>query len=136
VDFFETVFTTVLEPDEMIASVRVPVCAGEHGWGFKLFSRRAGDFAEASAAATLAIEDDTPCLRLALGAVASVPVRTEDFVTSVEPEDSRWPARAAAQVAAAAEIEESARLPVDYRREVLQVLVEEALSEAARSRPQ
>ena len=36
---------TALEPDELLVAVHVPVCGQARGWGFRLFARRAGDFA-------------------------------------------------------------------------------------------
>ncbi len=131
-EFFEAVFTTTLEPDEIITAIHVPARPDGEGWGFRLFNRRAGDFAEASVAATFARSEDGGLLRLALGAVASVPVRAEEFVSSVEPADAGWPARAAAEVADAADVEDNARIPVEYRRELLQTLVEDVLRDATR----
>lgn len=129
--FFEAVFTTVLEPDELVTAIHLPVMRVGEMWGFRLFSRRAGDFSEASAAATLARNAHGSVLRLALGAVASIPVRAEELVSTIEPDDDGWAARAAAEVAAAAEVEENARIPVEYRREVLQALVEDVLRDVA-----
>src|SRR5579871_1043451 len=44
-DFFASIFTTVLEPHELIVAVHVPIARAGEGWGFRLFTRRAGDFA-------------------------------------------------------------------------------------------
>lgn len=44
-DFFVTMFSTALEPDEFLTTVRVPRLSGDHRAGFSEFARRAGDFA-------------------------------------------------------------------------------------------
>ena len=54
--FFQGHFTTVLEPDEMVTWVRVPVLPPGSGWGFVEFARRHGDFAQMAAACTVAVD--------------------------------------------------------------------------------
>ena len=49
-DFFRGLFTTALEPDEVVVELRVPPQRG--GSGFAEFARRHGDFALAGAACT------------------------------------------------------------------------------------
>ncbi len=48
-------YQTDLAPGELITAIRVPLRPG-HGWGFQEYSRRAGDFALASAAAGVALD--------------------------------------------------------------------------------
>ena len=50
-DFLQGMYTTVLEPDEMITWIRVPEPAPDVGWGFREFGPREGDFAVAGACA-------------------------------------------------------------------------------------
>ena len=50
-DFLQGMYTTVLEPEEMITWVRVPLPAPGTGWGFREFGPREGDFAIAGACA-------------------------------------------------------------------------------------
>jgi aerobic carbon-monoxide dehydrogenase medium subunit len=50
-EFAITVFTTELEPDELLVAARVPVLGPGWGWSFREVSRRRGDFALVSAAA-------------------------------------------------------------------------------------
>lgn len=129
-DFFETLFTTTLEPGEMIVAIRIRSLPPRLGWGFRLFNRRSGDYAEASVAALLGEEDGRTQVRLALGAVTSAPLRVDDLLPDFDREDSDWPVRAAKAVAEAAPVEDSERLPEEYRREVLQALVEDVLRDA------
>ena len=83
-EFPVTVFTTELEPDELLVAARVPVLGPGWGWSFREVSRRRGDFAVVSAAALVrsAPGGGAPgggCTvveaRLALGGVADRPVR-------------------------------------------------------------
>ena len=48
-EFFVSIFTTALQPDELLTAVHIPLPVSHkdrrEGWGFRLFARRAGDFA-------------------------------------------------------------------------------------------
>ncbi len=44
-DYFQGIMTTALEPDELLAEVRLPLLPATTRWGFYEFNRRAGDFA-------------------------------------------------------------------------------------------
>ena len=81
-DFFLSIFTTILDPDELLVAIHVPLSPPQEGWGFRLFNRRAGDFAIVSVAATLARGADGAVagLRLAIGGIGPVPVRAEQLV--------------------------------------------------------
>lgn len=131
-DFFETLFTTTLEPGEMVTAIRVPVLREGHGWGLKLFNRRAGDFAEVSAAALVIDGEDGKAVRLVLGSVVPAPMRADDMLPDFFEDAERWAAEAARSVAAQAPVEDNVRMPEDYRREVLQALVEDTLRDAMR----
>jgi aerobic carbon-monoxide dehydrogenase medium subunit len=133
-EFLLSIFTTALASDELLVRVRFPVNAMNEGWGFRLFNRRAGDFALAAVAATLmrtangGIED----LRLAAGGIGPVPVRLDvpAELTTGSPPNAEWPRRVAEAAAHAAEIESGERISVDYRRELVAALAEAALSDA------
>jgi aerobic carbon-monoxide dehydrogenase medium subunit len=81
-EFPVTVFTTELEPDELLVAARVPVLGPGWGWSFREVSRRRGDFAVVSAAALVRSAPGGGAgggtvveARLALGGVADRPVR-------------------------------------------------------------
>src|SRR5215475_16176721 len=52
-DYFRGIMTTALEPDELLAEVRLPVISDDTRFGFYEFNRRAGDFAMGMALVTL-----------------------------------------------------------------------------------
>ena len=132
--FFLSVFTTALEPDELLAAIHVPVARPREGWGFRLFNRRAGDFAIVAVAATLARGEGAAIerLRLAIAGIGPVPVRVDELVP---PEDAAtvttgWSARIAAAVATAVEIEDNEKIPIVFRRELVERLTRDTLDEA------
>ena len=132
--FFVSIFTTAIEPDELLVAVRLPLRQPREGWGFRLFARRAGDFAIVSVAATLARGKNAAIerLRLAIGGIGPVPMRAEHLVSAelATAFTEGWSARAAAAVAAAVEIEDNERTPVVFRRELVESLTREVLDEA------
>jgi carbon-monoxide dehydrogenase medium subunit len=113
----------------------VPLPAEGEGWGFRLFNRRAGDFAIAAVAATIARGSDGKIahLRIAIGGIGSVPVRVEHLVPSAvgEAPTEQWSARTASTIAEAIEIEENDRAPVMFRRELVTALTRAALDDAS-----
>jgi aerobic carbon-monoxide dehydrogenase medium subunit len=133
-DFFLSIFTTILEPDELLVAIHVPVAGLQERWGFRLFNRRAGDFAIVSVAATLARgdHDEITGLRLAIGGIGPVPVRAEHLVVGdlARSLSKGWPARVGAMVAHAIEIEDNERIPVAFRKELVAALTQDALDQA------
>src|SRR5262245_20179163 len=57
-DFFRGIYTTALEPGEIVTEVVVPRPSGVWRWGFDELARRHGDFALAGVAAGLRLERD------------------------------------------------------------------------------
>jgi carbon-monoxide dehydrogenase medium subunit len=132
--FFVSIFTTAIEPDELLVAVRLPLRQPREGWGFRLFARRAGDFAIVSVAATLARGKNAAIerLRLAIGGIGPVPMRAEHLVPAelATALAEGWSERVAIAVAAAVEIEENERTPVVFRRELVESLTRDVLDEA------
>ncbi|MQA86623.1 MAG: xanthine dehydrogenase family protein subunit M [Streptosporangiales bacterium] len=80
-DFFDGFMSTVLQPDEILTAVRIPVPAGNVGWGFEEVARRFGDFALAAAAALVTLGDDgsVASASVALAGVSDTPVRATEY---------------------------------------------------------
>lgn len=75
-DFFHGTFTTALEPDEILAEVRLPAMTPDWRGGFYEFSRRAGDFALGMAVAAVRVEGGViRDARLGVGGVADRAIR-------------------------------------------------------------
>jgi carbon-monoxide dehydrogenase medium subunit len=132
-DFFVSVMTTALEPDELIVAVRFPVADEREGQAFRLFSRRCGDFAIVSVAASLQLRaGQVERLRLGVGAVEAVPKLLDDLSARQRGRraDAAWAAEVAAAARDAVEPEDDDRIPALYRRELTETLVARALTAA------
>jgi len=137
-EFFESLMTTALAPDEMIAGVRIRKSRPDTGWGFELFSQRQGDFAVVATGALVDRAEDGTVrrLRLAIAGIGATPVTldpiTEPFVGRVP--DDTWLRRLADAVSDGCEIEET-RIPAIFRKELTHELSRRAVVAAlARAR--
>jgi aerobic carbon-monoxide dehydrogenase medium subunit len=132
-DFFISVMTTALEPDELIVGVRVPVSAAQEGQAFRLFNRRSGDYAIVSVAASLQLRAGrVERLRLGVGSVEPVPVLLAALgeVQNGRVPDAAWIAEVAAAAGDAIQPDDDERTPAVYRRELAVTLVSRALAAA------
>lgn len=132
-DFFVSVMTTALEPDELIVGVRVPVAAAQEGQAFRLFNRRSGDYAIVSVAVGLQLRAGrVERLRLGIGAVEPVPVLLAALCAGQNGRvpDAAWTAEVAAAAGAAIQPDDDERIPSVYRRELAVTLVVRALAAA------
>ena len=68
-DFFVSVMTTNLEPEEMLVEVRFPVLASGSGWAFEEFVLRHGDFAVVGVTAAVTLNSDKMCTDARLAAI-------------------------------------------------------------------
>jgi aerobic carbon-monoxide dehydrogenase medium subunit len=83
-DFHLGFFTTGLDDDELIVSVRAPVLGPGWGWSFQEVARRDGDFAMASAAVLIRSADGLIIeSRVAVGGVSDRPLRLADVETAL-----------------------------------------------------
>lgn len=137
-EFFITVFSTALEPDELLTEVRLPRLAGNTLVGFQEFSKRAGDFAIVASSTVLEMNGDGIArARVALAGVGGTPVRAraaEAVLTGNSPSEELF--REASE-AAAAEVRPMGDIhgSAEYRRELVRVLTGRALTRAAQGRP-
>jgi carbon-monoxide dehydrogenase medium subunit len=132
-DWFHGVFTTALQPGEMLAEVRLPLLGADWRCGFAEFSRRAGDFALAMAVAALRVEGGTVTeARIALGGIAGTPVLAADAARVLVGNAPSEAAIAAAAEAAAVACDPEADIhaPAEYRRDLVRAMVRRALGKA------
>lgn len=133
-DFFQTYFTTALEPNEILTEIRVPVPSPRMAYAFEEFALRHGDFAIAAVVALVELEDDgrVRAARLAVAGAnpaALRPTEAESLLTGEIPSEAAVGAAAEA-VTRAIEPLPDARASADYRREVTRVLTRRALGRA------
>jgi carbon-monoxide dehydrogenase medium subunit len=130
-EFFASIFTTVLEPHELLLAAHVPV-RPEAGWGFRLFARRAGDFALALIACLVWRSERGVTARIAAGGIAATPVL---LPTQPGAGDAGWIDATARRAAADAPVEQNERISADYRRELVEALARDALADALERMP-
>lgn len=135
-DFFTGLFTTVLEPGEIVVEIDIPAMAPRTGTAFEEIARRHGDFALVGVAATVTLDANGACAdaRVALLSVGERPVLARQGAQSLIGRSLDDTACAeAAQVAAETEIDpvDDLHASAEYRRHLARVLVRRALVKAA-----
>jgi carbon-monoxide dehydrogenase medium subunit len=134
-DYFQGIMTTALEPDELLAEVRLPLLPADTRFGFYEFNRRAGDFAMSMALVTFRLENGVIVEpRVGVGAAEPHPRRiaeAEALLSGRAPEDAVF--RAAGEAAAdAIDPLTDAQTDAIYRRELVAVVTRRALEQAMR----
>jgi len=134
-EFFVGLFTTVLEPDELLVEVALPPLPALSGWSFVEVARRHHDFALVGASAVVALDGAGRCreCRLVLFSVGDGPVeavRAEAVLNGREP--TAEAVVAAAETASRLDVDPATDInaTADYRRHLVRVLGERALTEA------
>jgi aerobic carbon-monoxide dehydrogenase medium subunit len=132
-DFFVAVMTTTLAADELVVALRIPAQRQNEGAAFTLFSRRCGDFAIVSVAASLALKGGrVECLRLGVGGVEPAPAVLAELAASQvgRVADGAWVTAIAAAAREAVDAQDDERISALYRRELTETLVTRALHTA------
>ena len=131
--FFTTIFTTALRPDEVLTEIRLPQLDASWRCGFAEFSRRAGDYALAMAVVALRLDHGIiRQARIALGGVASTPVLAPTAMQTLTDATPDEAVLAEAAAAARAEVNPEGDIhgSAEYRRDLVRVMVARALRDA------
>ena len=133
-DFFQSILTTSLRPDEVLAEVRLPVLDSSWRFGFAEFSRRAGDFALGMALVLLRLEGGRIAeARIGVGGAGDRPLRiaaAEQALSGSKPGPEAF-GEAARIAAAAVDPFEDIHASVAYRRDLVRAMTRRALQRAA-----
>jgi carbon-monoxide dehydrogenase medium subunit len=132
--FFAGVMTTTLTTTELLSAVSLPLLPEATKIGFSEFSRRAGDFAMATALVCFSIEDNVIIEpRIGLGAVEATPRRIPSAEAALAGRPAGDAAFADAAEAAAAAITplEDFQTSAAYRRNLARTVTRRALELAA-----
>ncbi|QLQ10906.1 MAG: xanthine dehydrogenase family protein subunit M [Nocardioidaceae bacterium] len=132
-DFFQAIFTTALEPDEILTSVSLPILDDNWVAGIAEFARRAGDFGIVTATAAVQVVDDTITeARVCIGGVSEVPFRSAAAESALRGATWSPDAVTAAAEAAAEEVDPPSDAHGDaaYRRDLVRALLPRALGQA------
>lgn len=135
--FYVGLFTTALEPDELLVEVALPPAPnGRSGWAFREVARRHGDFALVGVAAVVTLDEQDQCrkARLVFLSVGDGPVEARQAAAALQGQRLTPEAiRAAAEIAAQTDIDPAADIHASaaYRRHLAGVLARQALEQAA-----
>jgi len=134
-DFFIGLFTTVLEPDELLVEVRLPPMPRNSGWSFLEVARRHHDFALVGVAAVVTMNGGGKCdqARLVYFSVGDGPVEAHQAAAVLQGQDITPEAiQEAAETAGDADVDPQSDINAssDYRRHLVKVLGRRALTEA------
>jgi carbon-monoxide dehydrogenase medium subunit len=134
-DYFDGIMTTVLNDEELLTEVRLPLLSADTRVGFQEFSRRAGDFALSMAVTTYRLENGRIAdPRVGIGGAEPFPRRIAEAEAVLNGQAPRPDLFQAAGEAAAAAIEplEDIHTSADYRRDLVRAMTRRALDSAAR----
>lgn len=136
-EFFVDLFTTSLEPEELLVEVILPPQPARTGYAFREVSRRHGDYALVGAAASVTLDRAGQCesARLVYFSVGPGPVEAVQ-ASALLTGQALTPAaiEAAAETAASADIDPSGDIHASagYRRHLAKVLARQVLEEAGK----
>ena len=133
-NFFLSLFSTALQPEEILTEIRIPMPPARSGGAYFKLERKVGDFATAAVAAQLTLDEKGSCQKVGIGLtnVGPTPVKArkaEEFLRGKKPDEAN--SKQAAQLAA----DESTpspdlRGPVEYKKGLVKELAKRALSRA------
>ena len=132
-EFFDSPFTTILQPDELLVEIRVPLAGGRPFGAYYKLERKIGDFATVGVAVALDI-DNGVVKKAGIGLTAVGPTNLEARAASEmlagRSLDEHTIQEAARLAAHAAEPNSDLRGSADYKRDVVRVYVQRALRAA------
>jgi carbon-monoxide dehydrogenase medium subunit len=129
--FFVSLFTTALQPDEILTEIRVPIPPARSGGAYQKLERKVGDFATAAVAVQLTLDGQGSCQKvgIALTNVGATPIKARKAEASLQGKRLDDATIAQATHLAPDEAEPSADLrgPVEYKKGLVKELARRAL---------
>lgn len=134
-DFFTGLFSTGLEPGELLTAIAVPRAQKRTGYAFQEISRRRGDFALVGVAASVDLDEHGRCAnaRIALLSVGDRPMLAVTAAAVLKGQKPSAEAiRSAAETAATKDIDPPSDIHASakYRRQLASVLTRRVLERA------
>jgi carbon-monoxide dehydrogenase medium subunit len=134
-EFFVGLFTTLLEPDELLLEIRLPPMPKRSGWSFLEVARRHHDFALVGVAAIVSLDGKGDCeqARLVYFSVGDGPVEAHQAAAALQGQRLTPEAiREAAETAGDRDVDPQSDInaSAEYRRHLVKVLGRRALTEA------
>jgi CO/xanthine dehydrogenase FAD-binding subunit len=134
-EFFIGLFTTVLEPDELLVEVALPSMPARSGWSLMEVARRPHDFALVGVAAVVSLDENGNCeqARMVFISAGDSPMVAHQAAESLKGQvPTQESINAAAEIAASKEIDPSSDIhaTAEFRRHLANVLCRRALEQA------
>jgi aerobic carbon-monoxide dehydrogenase medium subunit len=132
-DFYQGAFSTALQPDEILISVRIPMPVAGHGYCYQKQKRKVGDYATAAAAVVLTMSGGTcASAAIALTNAADTPLLATEAAKAMigTTLDEATIDEAVRRARAVANPSADAHGPVEFRRHVAGMMVRRALMRA------
>lgn len=133
-DFFPGLFTTSLEPEEILTEIKIPLPPPRSGGAYLKLERKVGDYATAGVAVQLTLDGSGVCQRAGIGLtnVGMTPIKakqTEAFLAG-KPLDEATIRQASELAASESSPMDDVRGSADYKRDLVRVLTVRALNRA------
>jgi aerobic carbon-monoxide dehydrogenase medium subunit len=134
-EFFLSLFSTALQPGEILTEIRIPVPPARSGGAYFKLERKVGDFATAAVAAQVTLDANGAAqnVGIALTNVGPTPIKAkkaEDFLHGKKLDEANI--RQAARLAADdAQPSSDLRGPAEYKKGLVKELAKRSLSRAA-----
>lgn len=134
-EFFLGLFTSVLEPEELLVEIHLPAMPVRSGWSLKEVARRPHDFCLIGVAAMVTLDEQGLCdqANMVFLSAGDGPMQAHQAAEVLKgQEPTQEVIRAAAEKAAAEDIDPSSDIHAtqEFRRHLANVLARRALSEA------
>lgn len=134
-EFFIGLFTTVLEPDELLVEVTLPSMPVRSGWSLMEVARRPHDFALIGVAAIVSLDENSLCrqAKMVFLSAGDCPMVAHHAAKMLEGQAPTLEAiHAAAEIAASADIDPGSDIhaTAEFRRHLANVLAKRALVQA------
>ena len=130
-EFFPALFTTALQPDEILKEIRIPIPPPSSGGAYLKLERKVGDYATAGVAAQITLHRSGPCQRAGVGLtnVGFTPLKArqaEAFLQGKELDEATIK-QAATIAAGESQPVDDMRGSAEYKRDLVRVLGARAL---------
>jgi carbon-monoxide dehydrogenase medium subunit len=134
-DFFLGMFTTQVEPEELLVEIALPPLPARTGWALKEISRRPHDFALVGVSALVSLNgrNQINAARIVLFSVGDGPVIAQKAAEILQDQPATPDLfRAAAEIAGTQDVDPSSDIHASaaYRRQLVKVLTRQALETA------
>jgi len=134
-EFFVGLFTTLLQPDELVVEIALPPMPPRSGWSFQEVARQSGAFGLVGVATLVTLDNRNRCqqARMVFLSCGEKPMLAQHAAQTLAGQaPTAEVIRAAAEAAAKDDVDPSSDIhaSADYRRHLVKVLAVRALTEA------